>query len=125
MKQSDNYSTDYISQGYYQNLVETRMECNRLSTELELEADNDKEERFKKYMSFLAKELVPKYQRRSDKEKPEKLEDLDHLELTKLSVNDCRRLLTDFNDLMEKLGIVSKANTEYELKPKGAVNKNE
>jgi len=125
MKQSDNYSTDYISQGYYQNLVETRMECNRLSTELELEADNDKEERFKKYMSFLAKELVPKYQRRSDKEKPEKLEELEHLQMTQLSVNECRDLLRDFNDLMEKLGIVSKANSEYELEPKGAIKKDE
>jgi len=73
----------------------------------------------------LAKELAPKYQRRDDKEKPDKLKELEHLQMTKLSVNECKNLLRDFNDLMEKLGIVSKANKEYELEPKGAVNKNE
>lgn len=125
MRQSDNYSTDYISQGYYQRIVDTRMKCNQLSTELETETDEDVSKRFKQYLSFLAKELAPKYQRRDDKEKPEILEEMENLQMTQLSVNECRVLLRDFNDLMEKLGIVSKANKEYEMDTKGAVNKNE
>lgn len=125
MDRSDNYSTDFISQGYYQRLVDTRMKCNQLLTELETETDAEVEKKFKQYLSFMAKELVPKYQRRKDKEMPDILENLDKLDLTKLSVNECRTVLQDFNDLMEKLGIVSKANTEYELEEKGAVKKNE
>lgn len=125
MKQSDNYSTDYISQGYYQRLVDTRMMCNQLATRLETEQDQEVSKEFKQYMSYLAKELVPKYARREDREKPSELDELEHLELTKLTVNDCRSVLQDFNELMEELGIVSKANKEYELDTKGAVNKNE
>lgn len=113
-----NGTENHNSKGYFQRLVKTKMECNRLSTELELETDSGKELQFKKYTSFLAKELVPKYQK-SDKDKPDILKNLNHLEVTKLSVNDCRHLLTDFNELMEEMGIISKANTEYQLDGEG------
>lgn len=125
MDRSNNYSTDYISQGYYQRLVDTRMKCNQLSTKLETETDQELNLQFKQYLSFLAKELVPKYQRREDKELPKILEDKEHLQLTQLNVNECRKILRDFNDLMEKLGIVSKANQEYKMNTKGVKNKNE
>lgn len=125
MDRSNNYSTDYISQGYYQRLVDTRMKCNQLSTKLETETDEKLNLQFKQYLSFLAKELVPKYQRREDKELPEILKDKEHLQLTQLNVNECRTILRDFNDLMEKLGIVSKANQEYKMNTKGVKNKNE
>lgn len=123
MDRTENYSTDYISSGYYQQIVETRMICNQLLTKFETEGDEELQQKFKQHVSFLAKELVPKYQRREDKEVPEKLQEMEELDLTKLQVNECRSILRDFNDLMEKLGIVSKAKNEYELEEKGAVKK--
>lgn len=123
MDQTDNYSTDYISSGYYQQLVEAKMKCNQLLTQFDSENDMQIQNRFKQYLSFLARELVPKYQRRKDKEVPDKIKDLDKMDLTGLDMRECRNILNDFNDLIEKLGIVSKANHEYELKEKGAVKK--
>lgn len=123
MKETENYSTNYISSTYYQRIVELRMISNKLLTELETSTDPETAQRFKKNVSLLAKELVPKYQRRQDKELPEVLEGMDNLNLSQLSVNQCSRLLRDFNDLAEKLGIISSANSEYEIEERGAVKK--
>jgi hypothetical protein len=125
MKETDNYSTNYISSTYYQRIVELRMISNKLATELETSTDPETEKRFKKNVSLLAKELAPKYQRRSDKKVPDELDEMDNYNLSSLTVNKCRELLRDFNDLAEKLGIISSANSEYEIEERGAVKKDE
>lgn len=123
MDRTDNYSTEYISSGYYTQLVEARMEANKLLTKLEFEEDPEIQSRFKRVLSFLAKEMEKKYQRREDLDKPDELSKLDNYDMSQLNVNECRQVLESFRDLQEKLGITSMARNEYELSKKGAVEK--
>jgi len=123
MDRTDNYSTEYQNAEYYRRLVDLRMEANKLLTELQFDQDRDTQRRFKKVLSFLAKEMEPKYQRRTDMEKPKILERDAELDMSKVEVNQCAELLEDFRDLQEKLGITSMARNEYELDEKGAVKK--
>jgi len=123
MDRSDNYSTEFISQGYYRTLVDARMMANQLLTKLEFEQDPGVQSEFKRVLSFLAKEMEPKYMRREDMEKPDELKNLDNYDLSGVGLNDCREILKSFRQLQEKLGITSMARREYELNEKGAVNK--
>jgi len=120
---TDNYSTDYHSAGYYQKLVELRMQANKLLTELEFSSEPDTQERFKRVLSLLAKEMEPKYQRRKDMDEPSILEENESLDMSKVDVKTCGELLRSFTDLQEKLGITSMAKNEYEVQEKGAVKK--
>lgn len=123
MKRTDNYSTEYISSDYYSTLVEARMEANYLLTQLEFSEDPDIQTRFKQVMSFLTKEMLEKYQRREDVEKPDAIQKVDFIDMQELDVNDCRKILASIRDLQEKLGITSMARNDYEMDEKGAVKK--
>jgi len=125
MEETDNYSTEYISQGYYRTLVDARMMANQLLTKVEFEKDPGVQSEFKRVLSFLAKEMEPKYMRRDDMDKPEELEDLDNYDLSGVGVDDCRKILESFRELQEVLGITSMARREYELNERGAKDKNE
>jgi len=124
MERSDDYETEFVSNNYYQTLVDARLEANKMLTKLEAENDPAVQERFKRVLSFLAKEMEAKYQRRSDKEKPEILQ-RDNYDMTDVGLDDCREILQDFRDLQEKLGITSMARQQYQTSKKGAVNKDE
>lgn len=124
MERSDDYETEFVSNNYYQTLVDARLEANKMLTKLEAEKDPEVQERFKRVLSFLAKEMEAKYQRRSDKEKPEILQ-RDDYDMTDVGLDDCREILQDFRDLQEKLGITSMARQQYQTEKKGAVNKDE
>jgi hypothetical protein len=124
MERSDDYETEFVSNNYYQTLVDARLEANKLLTKLEAEKDPEVQERFKRVLSFLAKEMEAKYQRRSDKDKPEILQ-RDNYDMTGVGLDDCREILQDFRDLQEKLGITSMARQQYQTRKKGAVNKDE
>jgi hypothetical protein len=123
VKRTDNYSTEYISSDYYSTLVEARMEANYLLTQLEFSEDPDIQKRFKQVMSFLTKEMLEKYQRREDVEKPDAIQEVDFIDMQELDVNDCRKVLASIRDLQEKLGITSMARNDYEMDEKGAVKK--
>jgi len=125
MEETDNYSTEYISQGYYRTLVDARMMANQLLTKVEFEKDPGVQSEFKRVLSFLAKEMEPKYMRRGDMDKPEELEELDNYDLSGVGVDDCRKILESFRELQEVLGITSMARREYELNERGAKDKNE
>ena len=125
MEETDNYSTEYISQGYYRTLVDARMMANQLLTKVEFEKDPGVQSEFKRVLSFLAKEMEPKYMRRDDMDKPEQLEELDNYDLSGVGVDDCRKILESFRELQEVLGITSMARREYELNERGAKDKNE
>ena len=125
MDETDNYSTEYISQGYYRTLVDARMMANQLLTKVEFEKDTGVQSKFKRVLSFLAKEMEPKYMRRDDMDKPEELEGLDNYDLSGVGVDDCRKILESFRELQEVLGITSMARREYELNERGAKDKNE
>jgi len=125
MEETDNYSTEYISQGYYRTLVDARMMANQLLTKVEFEKDPGVQSEFKRVLSFLAKEMEPKYMRRDDMDKPEELEELDNYDLSGVGVDDCRKILESFRELQEVLGITSMARREYELNERGAKDKNE
>jgi len=124
MERSDDYETEFVSNNYYQTLVDARLEANKMLTKLEAENDPAVQERFKRVLSFLAKEMEAKYQRRSDKEKPEILQ-RDNYDMTDVGLDDCREILQDFRDLQEKLGITSMARQQYQTSKRGAVNKDE
>lgn len=124
MERSDDYETEFVSNNYYQTLVDARLEANKMLTKLEAENDPAVQERFKRVLSFLAKEMESKYQRRSDKEKPDILQ-RDNYDMTDVGLDDCREILQDFRDLQEKLGITSMARQQYQTSKKGAVNKDE
>jgi len=124
MERSDDYETEFVSNNYYQTLVDARLEANKMLTKLEAENDPAVQERFKRVLSFLAKEMEAKYQRRSDKEKPEILQ-RDNYDMTDVGLDDCREILQDFRDLQEKLGITSMARQQYQTSKKGAVDKSE
>jgi len=124
VERSDDYETEFVSNNYYQTLVDARLEANKMLTKLEAENDPAVQERFKRVLSFLAKEMEAKYQRRSDKEKPEILQ-RDNYDMTDVGLDDCREILQDFRDLQEKLGITSMARQQYQTSKKGAVNKDE
>ena len=125
MEETDNYSTEYISQGYYRTLVDARMMANQLLTKVEFEKDPGVQSEFKRVLSFLAKEMEPKYMRRDDMDKPEQLEELDNYDLSGVGVDDCRKILESFRELQEVLGITSMARREYELNERGAKSKDE
>jgi len=125
MKRTDDYSTDYHSSNYYRMLVDLRMQSNKLLTELQFDEDRETQEKFKRVLSMLAKEMEPKYQRRTDVNKPQVLEEVDELDLSSVSVKKCSKLLHSFTDLQEKLGITSMAKNDYELDEKGAVKKDD
>jgi len=125
MERSDDYETEFVSNNYYQTLVDARLEANKMLTKLEAENDPAVQERFKRVLSFLAKEMEAKYQRRSDKEKPEILQDRDDYNMTDVGLDDCRQILQDFRDLQEKLGITSMARQQYQTSKKGAVKKDD
>jgi len=120
---TQNYSTDYHSAGYYRTLVELRLQSNKLLTELQFDADPERQKQFKRVLSLLAKEMAPKYQRREDTEKPDALKKDVALDLSNIDVNECADLLRSFRDLQEKLGITSMASNEYKVDEKGAVKK--
>jgi len=124
VERSDDYETEFVSNNYYQTLVDARLEANKMLTKLEAENDPAVQQRFKRVLSFLAKEMEAKYQRRSDKEKPEILQ-RDNYDMTDVGLDDCREILQDFRDLQEKLGITSMARQQYQTSKKGAVNKDE
>lgn len=124
MERSEDYETEFVSNNYYQTLVDARLEANKMLTKLEAENDPAVQQRFKRVLSFLAKEMEAKYQRRSDKEKPEILQ-RDNYDMTDVGLDDCREILQDFRDLQEKLGITSMARQQYQTSKKGAVNKDE
>lgn len=116
---TDNYKTEHISQDYYKYLVDLRRKCNQLHTSLRFEPDSEKQRKFKQYMTLLIKEMKPKYDRRKDMDKPEELEE----DIKTLSVDELDGLLEDISLLQERLGITSMARRQYELKAKGAVDK--
>jgi len=124
MERSEDYETEFVSNNYYQTLVDARLEANKMLTKLEAENDPAVQERFKRVLSFLAKEMEAKYQRRTDKEKPEILQ-RDKYDMTDVGLDDCREILQDFRDLQEKLGITSMARQQYQTSKKGAVDKSE
>ena len=125
MERSNNYSTDYISQSYYTTLVDARMMANQLLTKKEFDDDPETQNRFKRVLSFLAKEMEAKYERRDDMDKPDVLSELDHYDLSDVPSDDCRKILQSFRLLQEKLGIVSQARREYKMEQKGAVSKDD
>jgi len=99
MERSDDYETEFVSNNYYQTLVDARLEANKMLTKLEAENDPAVQERFKRVLSFLAKEMEAKYQRRSDKEKPEILQ-RDNYDMTDVGLDDCREILQDFRVML-------------------------
>jgi len=127
-RKTENYSTDFIASNYYTKLVEARLKCNASLTESELNESPEAQEEFKQLLTFLVREMYPKYQRREDIDPPEVLEkhlqEKDHLNVSKLTMKDCRKILRNLNDLQEKLGIVSRARSEYEVEKEGAEDKN-
>jgi hypothetical protein len=125
VEKSGDYNTDFIAGNYYQTLVDARMQANVLLTKLEAERDPQVQEEFKRVLSFLAKEMEAKYQRRENKEKPDPLENMDDYNMTDVCLDDCRDVLEDFRDLQEKLGITSMARREYQTSKKGAEKKDE
>jgi len=120
MDRTDNYSTDYISTSYYQTLVDYRQQANFLLTQVESSKDVDKQQEFKWFMKLLVREMKPKYQRREDVDKPEVLS---KKRVEDMSLKELRKVLENICLLQEKLGITSRAKSEYELKEKGAVKK--
>lgn len=123
MDPSDNFETEFVSGEYYRTLVEAKLRGNMLLTQLETDNDQETQRQFKSVISFLSREISPKYDRREDLDRPDILEDREKYDMTNVGVQKCRELLRDYSRLMEKLGIVSMARRQYEMKEKGAVKK--
>jgi len=123
-ERTDNYSTRFVSQGYYSYLVELRAKCNMLLTELDSSQDTDTQQEFKQMLTLLVREMNPKFDRREDMERPEILEDRDTLDMTAVGINDCRVILRKITALQERLGITSMAKNEYAMDEMGVENKN-
>lgn len=124
MERSENYSTRFVSQGYYSWLVELRAHCNMLLTELDSTQDLDTQKEFKKNLTLLVREMESKYQRRKDIDKPEVLDDKNDYNMSDVDLNDCREVLQSIRNLQEKLGITSMARNEYEMDEMGMTDKN-
>jgi len=121
-ERTDNYSTRFVSQGYYSYLVELRAKCNMLLTELDSSQDTDTQQEFKQMLTLLVREMNPKFDRREDMERPEILEARDTLDMTAVGINDCRVILRKITALQERLGITSMAKNEYAMDTIGAVD---
>ena len=121
-ERTDNYSTRFVSQGYYSYLVELRAKCNMLLTDLDSNQDTATQKEFKQMLTLLVREMNPKFDRREDMERPEILEERDSLDMTGIGMNDCRIILRKITALQERLGITSMAKNEYEMDPIGAVD---
>lgn len=123
-ERTKNYSTQFVSQGYYSYLVELRAKCNMMLTELDASQDIEKQEEFKQMLTLLVREMNPKFDRREDMERPEELEDRDNLNMSNVGLDSCREILREVTTLQERLGITSMAKNEYAMDEMGVENKN-
>lgn len=123
MKRSDNYSTRFVSQGYYSYLVELRADCNILLTDLDFDEDPKTQREFKRSLTLLVREMNPKFDRREDMDRPEELKDRGNRNMSDVSLDSCRKILRELTTLQERVGITSMAKNEYEMDEMGAEKK--
>lgn len=123
-ERTENYSTRFVSQGYYSYLVELRAKCNMLLTDFDSSQDPEIQDEFKQMLTLLVREMNPKFDRREDMDRPETLENRDRLDMGSVGMDECREILRKVSKLQERLGITSMAKNEYEMDPMGEVDKN-
>lgn len=117
---TQDYSTDYVSQNYYNHLVQLRQNANLLLTQVEAEKDPQMQKKFKWFMKLLVREMEPKYMRRTDMDKPEILE---NKEVEELTHKECEKVLKSICRLQEKLGITAMSTNEYRIDKTGVTDK--
>lgn len=93
-----------VTNQYIKSVVEARMEANKMLTKADYEMTPELQDKFRRVLTYLVREMESMYPESPRVERPEALREMDDYNMRTVGFNKCKRILRSIKRLQDDLG---------------------